>query len=143
MERWPRDTQTFIFLFNFWKYAKSKHMGLSFKSHFKHLRSKVAVWLSGIASVPYRRFWVDVRLKYDQIIVFKDFLMFARKMFAGKVLGSLFSIECFIWHFFHILILYLMFILKQNTQFIFKWTCISCMTYRVTHILYIMLFLDK
>ena len=36
----------------FWKYVKSKHMGLSFKSHLKHLILKVAVRLSCIASVP-------------------------------------------------------------------------------------------
>ena len=38
-------------LFLGWKYPKSKHMGLSFKSHLKHLIFKVAVWLSGIALV--------------------------------------------------------------------------------------------
>ena len=42
----------FSVLFLDWKYAKSKHMGLSFESHLKHLIYKVAVWLSGIASVP-------------------------------------------------------------------------------------------
>ena len=36
IERWPRDTPKTIFLFYFWgwKYAMSKHTGLSFKSHF-------------------------------------------------------------------------------------------------------------
>ena len=48
MERWPKDTEK---VFLGWKYAKSKHMGVSFKSHFKHLIFKVAVWLSGIESV--------------------------------------------------------------------------------------------
>ena len=52
MERWPRDTKKLFFcLFLGWKYAKSKHMGLSYKSHFRHLILKVVVWLSGIASV--------------------------------------------------------------------------------------------
>ena len=41
----------FSVLFWGWNNAKSKHMGMSFKSHFKHLIFKVAVWFSGIASV--------------------------------------------------------------------------------------------
>ena len=57
LQRWRNDPEIpkklfFCFIFG-WKYAKSKHMGLSLKSHLKHLISlKVAVWLSGIASVP-------------------------------------------------------------------------------------------
>ena len=39
----------FSVLFLGWKNPKSKHMGLSFNYHLKHLILKVAVWLSGIA----------------------------------------------------------------------------------------------
>ena len=45
MEKGPRDTQKVIFsvLFLGWKYARSKHMVLSFKSPFKHLILNVAL----------------------------------------------------------------------------------------------------
>ena len=43
-QRYPKN----YFVVLFW----SKHTGISFKSHFKHLILKVAVWLRGNASVP-------------------------------------------------------------------------------------------
>ena len=123
----------FSVLFLGWKYAKSKHLPLPFKSYFKHLIIKVAVWLRGIALVPHitsaeSMFWFE----YGRIFLI-IFLMFTR-----KVLGSLFSIYCFTKHLFHMLILYLMLNLKTKHNFysnehaLTAWlivlhiSCISC-----------------
>ena len=47
IERWSRDTQKAIFLFYFWV------ENILSPNHFKHLTLKVAVWLRGIASIPW------------------------------------------------------------------------------------------
>ena len=56
IEKWRDDPEIpkklFSVLFFGWKYAKSKHMGLCYKSHIKQLILKDAVWLRGNASVP-------------------------------------------------------------------------------------------
>ena len=49
-QRYPKGYFSVLFFGR--KYAKSKHMKLSFKSHIKQLILKVAVWLRGKASVP-------------------------------------------------------------------------------------------
>ena len=49
--RFPKSKFSVSFLG--WKHAKSKHMGLAFKSLYKHLILKVVEWLMSIASVPY------------------------------------------------------------------------------------------
>ena len=57
LKRWRDDPEIpkkiffFSFFFLGWKYAKSKDMGLSFKSHLKHFILNDAVWLSGFASI--------------------------------------------------------------------------------------------
>ena len=52
------------------------------------------------------------------------------------VLGSLFSVECFTYHLFHIYWFCTVCSFQNKTQFIFQWTCINCMAYRFTDILY-------
>ena len=74
IERWLRD--------GFLWFKRSRHMGLSFKSHVKHLILKVAFWLCVIALV------------LLQTIFFH--LLWFFLLFTRKNLGSLFSIECFI-----------------------------------------------
>ena len=69
-QRKPKSYYSVLFLV--WKYAKSKHMGLFFKSHFKHVISKVAVCPSGPELLRWFRrkilkmFWFE----YSQIIFF-------------------------------------------------------------------------
>ena len=92
-------------------------MGLSFKSHLKHLTLKgcrLAQWYRvGFVTNSEKCFGSNtVKLFFSYFMTF--FLLYTR-----KVLGSLFSIEYFTKHLFHILILYLMFILKQNTIYIY------------------------
>ena len=103
MEKWHRDTQKVIFLFYFWV-EKSKHMGLSFKTHLKHLMLKVAVWLDqwcrvGSVTNSERVFWFEYgQIPFSFFFIFYDFFY------------CLLEIECFTKHLFHILILYLIFI---------------------------------
>ena len=76
MERWPRNTQNVIFLFYFWvenMLKVSKHMGLSFKSHFKHFILKVAVWLRDITPVPSKH---RQRCFGSNTVIFFFFLLF-------------------------------------------------------------------
>ena len=135
MERLPKDTQQVIFLFLFlgWKNAKSKHLKLSFKSHFKHLILKVAVWLQwyrvGSVTSCERVFWFE----YSQII-------FLFLWFFFYSLQEKFWVACFLLNaLLNILIFYLMFIFKQNNLYknehaLTAWFIVF------THILYIILF---
>ena len=72
MERWPRDTQKVIFLFfgGGLNYAKSKYMGLSFKSHFKGCRVARRYHVGSVVTSS-EMFWFE----YGQIIFFPLFLI--------------------------------------------------------------------
>ena len=80
-QRYPKSYSSVLFFG--WKYAKSKHMGLSFKSHIKHLKLKVAVWLRGNASVPLyhssRECFGSNTVKSSIFFIFNAFLMFTLK----------------------------------------------------------------
>ena len=93
--RYPKFFFCFIFVLKI-SYPKSKHMGLSFKSHLKHLilnGCRLAYWYRvGSVTNSERMFW----LEYGQIIIFFIFYDFFL-LFTWKVLCSLFSIECFIY----------------------------------------------
>ena len=49
IEKWRDDPEIPKSYFSVLFFGLKKHMGLSFKSHFKHLILKVPVWLRGIA----------------------------------------------------------------------------------------------
>ena len=103
MERWPRDTPK-VFLFYFWV---------------ENMPSP-NIWdwpLNPTLNNRFRRNILRDVLVRIRSIIFFFFLFFLLFMIffiiTRKVLGSLFSIKCF-----HILNLYLMFNLKQNTIYI-------------------------
>ena len=90
----------------------SKHMGLSFKSH---LILKVAVWLSGITlglNNSVRMVWFE----YGQIIIFFFYLLWFFYCLLEKFWLVCFLLKVLLNISF---ILYFMFILKQNTIYIY------------------------
>lgn len=103
---------------------------MSFKYNFNCSMFKIAVWLSGIASVQYnnhREMFVSNTVKF---YISYDLSMLTQNSFG--------QFKCFTYYllYFDFAVCYIGF----KTQLIFKATCINCMAFCFKHTLYDMLF---